>query len=76
MTAAGVKERNRADPSRRLFSVVCWRGWCDYEFKIRDVPAMVTALTGVEYPPATHLPPSECATPGCQCVHHDGEAAR
>ena len=65
--------QNRTDPSRRRFSVLCYRGWCDYDFKCRDIPAMISALTGVSYPPATTLPRRECPTPGeCECACHDG----
>lgn len=70
--APSVRDRNRADRSRRQFSVLCWRGWCDYEFKIRDIPNMIATLTGQTYPPARHLPRKECPTPDtCQCVCHD-----
>ena len=59
-------------PERRRFSVLCYRGWCDYEFKIRDIPGMVSALTGKAYPPATHLRRSECPIPEtCECECHD-----
>jgi hypothetical protein len=74
MTAlASVRERNRADRTRRSFSVLCWRGWCDYDFKIRDIADMVQVMTGgTQRPLPTHLPRKECPMPDtCQCVCHD-----
>lgn len=73
---ASVRERNRADPSRRRFSVLCWRGWCDYEFMIRDVALLASFVTVTAFPPVTDLPRRECPSPEtCQCVCHDVECA-
>jgi hypothetical protein len=70
-----VRERNHADHGRRQFSVLCWRGWCDYDFKVADIAALVTAVSGIEWQLPAHLKPSECPAPDtCQCVHHDDRA--
>jgi len=53
-------------------SVLCWRGWCDHEFKIRDVASIISWVSGTNWPIPEHLPTRECPTPGtCQCVCHD-----
>jgi hypothetical protein len=60
-------------PERRRFSVLCWRGWCDHEFKIRAIAALCDFFAGTESPPADHLPVRKCPIPAlCQCECHDG----
>lgn len=58
-------------PERRLFSVLCWRGWCDHEFKRQAIAHMITGITGVERTPVD-LPVRVCPTPAtCECECHD-----
>ena len=67
-TACGTTDRHQ----RCQFSVLCWRGWCDNEFRDQDIAAMITAVSGIPRPVPAHLPASECPTPGtCQCECHD-----
>jgi len=72
MSVATVKERNLADHSRRQFSVLCWRGWCDNGFRDRDIAAMIVAASGDSWPVPVHLPVVHCPNPfTCECVCHD-----
>jgi hypothetical protein len=65
-------------PERRHFSVLCWRGWCDHEFKIRAVAALADAFTGQQRDWSSELPDlprRECPIPAeCQCECHDKKA--
>lgn len=59
-------------PERRSFSVLCWRGWCDHEFKIRSIAALIEGVSGQPAPLPTHLKRKECPTPfTCECECHD-----
>ena len=59
-------------PERRQFSVLCWRWWCDSEYKNRDIAAMVEWVTGCERP-LPDLPAKQCPSPDtCECECHDG----
>ena len=63
-------------PERRHFSVLCWRGWCDHEFKRRVVAYMVTAVADVPFR-LPDLPVRTCPIPAeCQCECHDGPERR
>lgn len=64
-------------PDRRRFSVLCWRGWCDHEFKRRQIAAMVDAFAGQpdrNQAELADLPRRECPFPE-RCDHecHDAE---
>lgn len=59
-------------PERRQFSVLCHRGWCDHEFKIRSIAALAAEFSGQERPLPTHLDRTACPTPfTCDCACHD-----
>ena len=61
-------------PERRQFSVHCWRWWCDYDFRCRDIASMVSDVTGEPQRLPRLLPARECPTPEtCQCECHDAE---
>jgi hypothetical protein len=66
---------NAHGPGRCQFSVLCWRGWCDSNYRDREIGAMIGLVSGVAWPPATGLPARQCPTPGtCDCECHDGES--
>jgi hypothetical protein len=61
----------KPSPGRRHFSVLCYRNWCDHDFKCRDIAAM-TGGTG----PLPDLPVRQCPMPATcehEC-HDDGRA--
>lgn len=61
------------EPHRRQWSVLCYRGWCDPEFKADDIVTMVKVISGHELPRIVR--PAACPTPGtCQCKCHDNPA--
>jgi hypothetical protein len=63
-------------PERRHFSVLCWRGWCDHEFKRRAVAYTVTGITGAPFRLAD-LPVRTCPIPAeCECECHDQVAPK
>lgn len=63
----------RHSRERRHFSVLCWRGWCDHEFKVRAVAALSAEFNGPGALP--DLPHRECPIPAeCQCECHDQPA--
>ena len=54
-------------PERRQFSVLCWRGWCDNDYRDREIGVM----SGRPVPPDS-LPACQCPTPDtCECECHD-----
>jgi hypothetical protein len=59
-------------PERRQFSVLCWRGWCDSEFRDQDIGVMVSHVTGKPLSHQVKLPPKACPSPDtCECECHD-----
>ncbi len=78
LPAPGAHYRGRGSRSRvhsrerRQFSVLCWRGWCDHEFKVRSIAALIEGLSGQQWPLPTHLERKDCPTPfTCDCECHD-----
>jgi len=64
---------NAHGPGRRQFSVLCWRGWCDNDYRDREIAAMISAVSGTASPPAPAGPARQCPTPEtCECECHDG----
>jgi hypothetical protein len=60
-------------PERRQFSVLCWRGWCDNDYRDREIAAMVGMVSGVTRP-VSGLPARQCPSlDTCQCECHDGK---
>jgi hypothetical protein len=60
-------------PGRRQFSVLCWRGWCDNDYRDREIAAMIGTLSGAAWPTPA-LPVRQCPTPGtCDCECHDAK---
>ena len=58
---------DKHSPERRQFSVLCWRGWCDSDYRAREIGAMA-GIRG----PAKGLPARQCPSPDtCQCECHD-----
>jgi hypothetical protein len=64
-------------PERRHFSVLCHRGWCDHEFKVRAIAELTNFFAGTPgRAPNFDLPRRECPIPAlCQCECHDGGTA-
>lgn len=57
---------------RHQFSVLCWRGWCDNDYRDREIGAMVQMVTGAAPPSVRALPARTCPTPDtCECECHD-----
>jgi hypothetical protein len=59
-------------PGRCQFSVLCWRGWCDNNYRDREIGAMVKLVAGGPAVPAAGLSAQQCPTPDrCDCECHD-----
>lgn len=58
-------------PERRSFSVLCWRGWCDNDYRDREIGVLAAGFD-LAAPAATGLPARQCPAPDtCDCECHD-----